>query len=92
MFTIHSIPNGTTLGDAEDFSSQHSTTARREATRLAKEREVTVAVVRADKVAYLVTPLGKCIPPGGVVTVDREQCKLPRSCFCTPCREGRKAA
>lgn len=95
MFHLHYVESNA-LGDAVEHQPiQHSTTARRMAREAASAAGVPVQIsrMRADKLtgAYVVHPDGHVSRPLGAKAVsEREDCKAPAVCFCSPCRAARR--
>lgn len=91
MFTLRYQGNDTVV---PEWSSHHAATARDKARIVATAAQRPVEVLRGGKPAYVMMPDGNVTPPGGVVVAPRSVCTKDsgRPCFCTPCREDRKAA
>lgn len=102
-FTIHYLdsdgaPDGQLASDevkdgSVPWTSRHARTARERATRVARFLGQSMAVVRGDRVAYIIRPDGTVSTPPGMTVQAREGCRRAsgRACFCSACRAERKA-
>lgn len=97
MFTLHYMANPTTLGEAVhpiEWSSQHASTARREAECVARGSGRAVAVMRNGRASYVMMPDGSRKPPPLARVPERAACTRDngRPCFCMACRAERRGA
>jgi hypothetical protein len=96
MFHLHYIEQDGSLGsEVRDRTFLHSTTARKQAVFDAYEtgKPVQIGRMRNGKLtgAYIVHPDGRVTRPLGAKPVsEREDCKAPATCFCSPCRAARR--
>jgi hypothetical protein len=96
MFILHTLKPDGSLDRDLDERPGHSTTARRIAKEAAEDygQRVQVSRMRSGKLApaYMVQPDGSVTRPLTSKPVsEREDCKAPRVCFCSPCRARRRA-
>lgn len=94
MFTLHYYEDGQLTGST-GFICKHSRTARKEARLAADATDAAVAVMRGEKIAYIVHPGGGTgRPPASEPMSATEDCVRgveDRACFCSPCRAARRA-
>ncbi len=96
MFTLEFANGGRVCASDTQLpiECRHASTARSEAELAAEACDLPITVLRDGKASYVMLPDGSRRKPDGSWSPPGAACTrgTGRACFCTPCREERKAA